>query len=355
MFGDLELPPSVFILNNLTNSANPWTYVFLLFLLLFSAFFAGCETAYADCNRHKLKAYASDGKKGAKMAIKILNLFDTTIITALIIENVTRISMSVIATVILVNLTNEALGSVLSTIIITLLVFFVGDAIPKNIAKANPDKWAVVCSYFVWFFVIILYPVSIIFRELIKFVKLFIRNKKEETEFTEDDFQDAVEDIEEKGAINEEESDIIKNAVDFGDILVKDIATKKEDIVGLDIKNCNKDYITNFFTKSKYSRLPVYNGDIDHIVGVIHVRVFLKALFTQKSVNVMSLLTQPYYVSPQLSLDEIFDGFKEHHTHLAFIRDKNGKTLAMVTMEDVLEELVEDIEETNDANVEVIS
>ena len=339
---DLDAPSTSLLLNIFTDEKSVFSYLLILVLLILSAFFAGTETAFSYCNRHRLKVYADDGKKSAKVALYIFERFEGALITTLIGTNVAHIALSVVTTIMCINVFGN-IGSLLATIISTLLVFFFGDMIPKNIAQANSEKWCMSTSFLVCALYFILYPLSLFFRLIIKFIRLFIR-KKDEDIFTEDDFQDVVERIEEEGAIDEEESDIIQNAVDFGDITVKEVYTKKENIVALDIKKCKTEYVKKFISENHFSRIPIYEGTIDNVIGVLHVRTYLHALFKNKKTTVRSVMMKPYIISPRMSIDDLFDGFKKNKTHIAIIK-AGKKTLGMVTMQDILEELVGNIDE----------
>lgn len=349
---DLDVPSAskMFIVDAINK--NVWAYVLIVVLVLLSAFFAGTETAYSYCNRHRLKVYADDGNKRAKMALYIFERFEGTLITTLIGTNIAHILLSVIATLICVAVFGN-IGSLLATILSTLVVFFLGDMLPKNIAQVNASKWCMNTSYIIYFLYILMFPISIIFRGLIAFIRLFIKQKDEDT-FTEDDFSDVVEKIEEEGVLDEEESDIIQNAIDFGDTSVKEVYTKKEDIVALDIKKCNNEYVKKFISDIPYSRIPIYEGSIDNIIGILHVKNYLRALFKNKKTTVRNVMMKPYFVSPKMSIDDLFEGFKKNKTHIAIIRMRN-KTLGMVTMQDILEELVGNIDEKDTSlNKEVL-
>ena len=351
---DLDVPSaSRFVyMSVITDPTKAYVYLILFGLLLLSAFFAGTETAYSYCNRHRLKVYADDGKKSAKLALFIFERFEATLITTLIGTNIAHIAISVLATLLCISIF-ASMGSLIATIISTILVFFFGDMIPKNIAQVNADKWCMHSSYIVIILFYLLWPISIIFRGLIALIKLIIHKKDEDT-FTEDDFQDVVEKIEEEGVLDEEESDIIQNAVDFGDITVKEVYTKKEDIVALDINKCKTEYVKKFISEKPYSRIPVYEGSIENIIGVLHVKNYLHDLFKDKKTTVRSSMMKPYFVSPRMSIDDLFDGFKRNKTHIAIIRVKN-KAIGMVTMQDILEELVGNIDEVDTSqNKEVL-
>lgn len=325
----------------------PLPYIILVCLLLLSGLFAATESAFSYCNRHHIKVLAEDGNKRAKITQKILNKYDNSLIAILIGNNVFHVAISVLSTVLVINLMKNSsrdLASLLSTLVVTLIVFLFGETIPKNIGIANADSWALNSSFFLYILIIITYPIALFFRGLITLVRLIIKDKNNEEAFTEDDFQDVVEKIEEEGVLDEEESDIIQNAVDFGDILVKDILTKKEDIIALDIKKCSHKYVQQFLLEHNYSRIPVYEDSIDNIIGVLHVRTYLREIFKHRNVSFKAVLSKPYFVDATLSLDEIFEGFKKHKTHIALVKNKN-KLIGMVTMKDVLEELVGEIDE----------
>ena len=325
----------------------PLIYVLIVLLLLFSAFFAGCESAYAYCNRHRMKVMADDGSKRAKLVLRILEHSDSTIITTLIAINICHVVTSVLTTILAIYLIGAA-GSIVATIVTTIVVFLFAEILPKNIAMLNADKWAMNASFILYFFKILFFPISIIFGLLLKVTKKTLNLDEDEDIFDEDDFSDVVEKVEEEGILDEEESDIIQAAIEFGDIKVKEVYTPRQKIVALDYDKCNKAYLKQFILSNTYSRIPVYKGSIDNIVGILHIRTYLKALFLNKNVNLKDILIAPHYVAPGAPIDEIFAGFSEHKTHIAIVRNAKGKTIGMVTMKDILEELVEDIDEESD-------
>lgn len=330
----------------IVDANGPLSYILVFVLIIVAAFFAGSEVAYSNCNRYKIKVWADDGNKRAKAALKIIDRFDDMIIAVLTATNVIHVSISVIATLVFTQLlNNEDTGSLVATIVSTILVFTFSEIIPKNIAKANADKWAINSSFVLWFFIFILYPIDIFFSLMVKLFRKLLRSKETEDNFTDDDFQDVVESISQEGVIDEEEGEIINAAVDFGEIVVGEVLTKMENIVALDVNKCTNKYLLKFIQTTNYSRIPVYQGSTDNIIGILHVRSYLKEYFKNKNVNVRSCLKKPYFVSPKIKLDEMFEGFKQHKTHIAIVVEKR-KTIGMVTMKDVLEELVSDIDES---------
>ena len=324
----------------------PLSYVLFVVLLMLSALFSSTEAAFSYCNRHRIKVKAEDGSKPAKILVKVLEKFDDAIITILIGNNIVNSCCSVIATIFAVKLLDTQ-GSFVATLVTTVVVVLFGEMLPKNFAKVNAEKWSLVVVYPIYGLMLLFWPLIKFFGGIIGlFRKMFNKTVQEEETFTEDDFQDVIEKIEEEGVLDEEESDIIQNAVDFGEIIAKDVLTKRKDIVAIEYKNCNHKYLKEFLATCNYSRIPVYKGTIDNIIGVIHTRTYLKSLFLNPSAKATSVLTKPYFVDPQVSMDEIFEGFKQHKTHVAIVT-KNGKTIGMVTMKDVLEELVSDIDESD--------
>lgn len=342
----------------IVDASSPLSYILIIGLIIIAAFFAGSEVAYSNCNRYKIKVWADDGNKRAKATIKIIDHFDDMIIATLTATNIIHVSISVIATLLFTMLlNNQDTGSLVATIVSTILVFTFSEIIPKNIAKVNADKWAINASFVLWFFIYLLYPIDIFFSLFVKLIRKIVNSKHEEDNFTDDDFQDVVDKISHEGVIDEEESEIIIAAVDFGETVVGEVLTKKEDIVSLDINKCNNKYLKKFLTTTNYSRIPVYQGSIDNIIGILHVRSYLKELWKNPKVDVRSCLKKPYYVSPKVKLDEIFEGFKQNKTHIAIVKEKR-RTIGMVTMKDVLEELVSDIDEkgtSDDRNIKKAS
>lgn len=331
----------------LTDPSGPFPYIVIGCLLLLSAFFAASESAYASCNKHRIITLADDGNKRAKVALKILNRFDSTIISSLIFINICHIGLSVLATVLLVNLYGSVIGPVLSTVLTTLIVFLFCEVIPKNIATVNADTASLNISFIFYFFKIICFPISIIFSSLLKGTKKAFNMEEDEDEFDEDDFQDVVEKVEEEGIIDEDESDIIKAAIDFGDTKVKEVLTPRNKIVALNIKDCTDEYLKDFITSTTYSRIPVYKGSLDNVIGVLHIRSYLKNLVINNDSKIEDALKPVLYVSPSAKIDDIFKGLSEKQTHIALVREKD-RVIGMVTMKDILEELVEDIEDKND-------
>ena len=334
------------------------TRIILLIILLFgSAFFSMIECALSYANKIKLRVLADEGKKGANLVLKCLDKFDNFIIAGLIGNNVVNIFFSVLTTslcsVLLTGIVNpNTLNQwtvVVSTLTATLLVFFFGEIIPKSIGKAFPTSLSRILIYPLYGLVIILFPLVMFFRGLLFIVKKIFKAKDDEVLLDEEDFQDIVYSIEEQGLIEKEESEIIQSAVEFDDMKVKQVMCPKEKIVALDIdKKLTKDELIDYILDNPYTRIPVYKDNLDHIIGILHTQKLLKSLMLKDNNNLESLLVEPIFVRPNVHIDTIFDEFKKKRTHMAVVQDKEGKTLGIVTMEDVLDELVGGLDDINE-------
>lgn len=332
--------------------------IIIIICIILGAFFAAAETALSQCNRFKIAARAEAGNKKAKVAMRILNKFDNFIVNILICINVVHIVPSSLATILLVSLmpNNSDVASLISTIGMTLIIFFFSETLPKAIANVMSDKMAEDVAIPIYFIGIILTPISLIFRFFVFFTKKIFRVKDTENQITEDDFQDTIEDIEEEGKIDAEESDLIQAAVDFGDYTVMDVMTPKEKMVCYDAKKSSRRDVLNFLENVEYSRVPVYAGDVNNIVGILHVRKYLLAVKKSRSYyfNFLSILTQPIFVNEKTKIDDMVDLFQNAHTHIAIVKNSaDNSVLGMVTMEDAIEKLVGDIDEKNPPKVKL--
>ncbi|HMM01039.1 MAG TPA: hemolysin family protein [Bacilli bacterium] len=326
-------------------SDDPLRWLIIICLILIGAFFGASETAYTSCNRIKLKVKADNGNHAARLAVKITDRIDQTLVTVLILNNLLQVAMSTLATILFVGyLKDEGLGSLVSTIVISLIIFLICDSIPKNIARAIPDKVAMINSYLIMGLVFLLWPISIIFYGLNKLLSHIFR-MKEEDKVTEEDLSNAVESIEEEGKLDADESEIIHSAIDFDSTFVNEVLTPRERIYGIDITQLTHEKLHEIILHSSYSRIPVYINNIDNIIGVLFVRSYLKKYLENPNISIQETLTPPYFVSPKVKLDDILEGFKKHSTHMAFVRDVSKHLIGMVTMEDVLEELVGETDE----------
>lgn len=332
---------------------DPISWLIIALCILLHAFFSASETALSCCNRFKIQIKADDGSKTAKLLLRIINKFDRSLTTILIGNNIAAIVVSTLSTILFLNIFNNAIGefwvSLISSISMSFIVYLLGDALPKTIARAIPDTISYGVSYVIygltWILTYII-PITLLFEGFVKLTEKMFRVKEEEP-FTEEDFENIVEKVSEEGVLEEEQSEIIQSALDFVDTNVKEVLTPRNKIYAIDIHGLTNEQIKQKLINCKYSRIPIYEKEFDNFIGVLHIKTYFKEVYMDPHVSIYSILQRPYFVSTDIMIDDLFEGFKKNHTHLALVKDSNGVIIGMVTMEDVLEELVSDIAETS--------
>ena len=327
----------------------PLSWVIISVCVLAHFFFSAGETALACANRFKMQVEADDGKKSARLVLHVCEKYDRALITVLIGSNIVAIVASAVSTVLFYNLlSNSGLVndtiSLISSIVISLLIYILGDALPKTIARSIPDTISKAFVYPIYWLMVILFPISFIFEKLAKLIEKIFRVKDENT-FDEEDFENVVENASDEGIIEEEQGDIIQSALDFADTNVKEVLTPRNKVYALNIRGLDKEKLHQIILKTDYSRIPIYDGNFDNMIGVLHIKTYISAYLRNPNVSIRRKLQKPYFVSSKIMIDDLFNGFKKHHTHVALVRDSNKKIIGMVTMDDVLEELVSDISE----------
>ncbi len=328
-----------------------WLKIVLLVVLVsFSAFFSASETAYTSLNKIRLKMMAEDGNRRAERAYALTENFDKMLSTVLIGNNIVNIASTSIATVLFVDaLNNESLGSTVSTIVMTVVILVFGEISPKSISKETPEKFAIVSAPVLKLLMFLFTPLVAFFVLWKKLLKKVFRLDNKDT-ITGDELINIVEEAEEGGGIDEIESDLIRSAISFSECPVGDILTPRVDMIAVD-KSDSLEEIGKAFDDSGFSRLPVYDGTVDSIVGVIHIRDFNKLLQTNKK-TIRSIIKPTVFVAKQMSISELLKLMQSKKTHMAVISDEYGGTTGIATMEDILEELVGEIWDEYDEVVE---
>ncbi len=326
--------------------------LFVLFVIG-GAFFGGTESAFSAMNRIRMKSKADDGDKRAKNAVFISSNFDKALTTLLIGNNITHIAAASVATLIATRLFGASdTVSLVCTVITTLVVFLFSEMIPKAFANDRSESAALFSAGFLRFLMKILSPVSAFFTLISSaFTKLFEHfiHREEEPSITEDELYDIIDTIEEEGVFNEEQGDLFKSALDFSDTHAADVMTMRGDITGIDA-SLPKDKILSIVQSSVHSRLPVYVGNIDNIIGIVHTRTYLREYMKNPRLSIRSkaVLMPAYRVKPDAMIDDLLEEMRQHKFYLAVVSDGDGKTLGLVTIEDFLEELVGEIWDEDD-------
>ena len=331
-----------------------WLIIGIICVVI-SFFSSTCETAIGLVNRFKFQVKADDGSKTAKIILKICDKYDRTISTVLITHNVSAVVLSTIGTLAfymwLASYPQlDAYIPILSSIAVTFIIYILGDILPKTIARKIPDTITTVFAWPLFFVLILLTPISIIFELFAKAIDKIFKTSQEE-EFTEEDFENVVENSTDEGVLEEEQGEIIQSVLEFEDTNVKEVLTPREKMFALDIKGLTHEKLQEILLNTNFSRIPIYEREFDNFIGVLHIKTYLQQYMENPNKSIRRMLQKPYFVSGKIMIDDLFNGFKRHHSHLAIVRNKDKKVIGMVTMEDVLEELVEDISEPNTQKV----
>ncbi len=314
-------------------------------LIIFSAYFSATETAFTSVNRIRIKNLANDGNKKAREVLDLSEKFDSMLSTILVGNNIVNIAMSSIATVLFIEL-YPVYGATIATAVITVIVLIFGEISPKSLAKENPEKFAMFSAPFLKFFMVVMAPVNWIFGCWKKLLaKLF--NADGVNPITEDELLTIVEEAETEGGIDTDQSELIQNAIEFNDLEAWDVLTPRVDIKAIEIDE-TQDEIARLFLSTGFSRLPVYEDDMDNIIGVLNQKDFhnyIRGTDTPVSEYVKPVI----FVAGSMKIAQLLKRLQTVKTHIAIIVDEYGGTAGLVTMEDIIEELVGEIYDEHDA------
>ena len=325
--------------------------------LLMSAYFSATETAFSTVSKTKLKTLVEKGNKRAALALRLSENYDRLLSTILIGNNLVNILLSSIATVFVITLCvnskdqafADSYSTLISTAAVTVVVLLFGEITPKSIAKNRPEGFAMFSAPLMQFFNWILIPFSAIFSLWTKLVAKIFRVKAD-NKMSQEELLMLVEEVQEEGSIDDEEGDLLRNAINFTEMKAEDILTHRVDLEGFDIETPMEE-IGQLFEESRFSRLLVYEDSIDKIVGVVHSKdVFTVKGLTEKSLE--EIITLPLYIHKGERIDDLLRELQTNKAHMAVVLDEYGGTLGIVTMEDILEELVGDIWDEHDEVVE---
>lgn len=321
-------------------------YLVLVVLLCFSAFFSASETAYSSLNKIRMKNYADGGNKKAKRALAVVDDFDRLLSTILVGNNVVNMASASIATVIATSIFGTS-GAAVATTVMTILVLIFGEILPKTLAKENSESIAMKTGGLLRFFIKLLTPVVFFFVKIKEFSLRLLKGAEAQPSVTEEELKYIVESIEQEGVLEEQESDLVQSALDFDEITVQEILTPRVDLVTIDVED-PLDEALEVVLGAHFSRIPVYRGTVDNIIGVLQVRDLLKAVVQKTDTRLSHLVTDCVFVHKTMKISTLLAEFKAKKLHLAVVTDDYGGTMGIVTMEDVLEQLVGDIWDESD-------
>ena len=321
----------------------------LVVLVILSAFFSATETAFTSLNRIRLKSKADGGNKRAALALRMVDDYDNLLSTILVGNNIVNLSASSLATILFTEGLKLRNGAVISTVVITVVVLIFGEVSPKSLAKEFPETFAMFSAPIMRVLVTVLSPLNLLFRQLKKLLsKVF--HGDEDDGITEEELITMVDQAEDEGGLNQHESELIRSAIEFNDMEVDEILTPRVDIVAVEDTDSMEE-IARTFAESGYSRLPVYHEDIDDVVGVIHEKDFHAARYRGKS-DVKSIISPMLYTTGNTKISDLLRILQREKAHMVVVVDEYGGTEGLVTLEDIVEELVGEIWDEHDEVIE---
>ena len=316
----------------------------MVICVILSGYFSATETAFSSVNRTRLKAMAEKGDKKAELALKLAEDYDKLISTILIGNNVVNIALASIGTLFFVDLMGDR-GATVSTAVITVVVLIFGEITPKSIAKDYPEKFAMFSAPFINMLIVLLTPLNFLFGLWKKLVGMIFKGEQD-AGMSQEELLLLVEEVQQDGAIDESEGELLRNAIEFGDLEARDILTHRVDLEAVPT-DATKEEVAALFTESRFSRLLVYEDSIDKIVGVIHQKDFYTGTGIVDA-PLKEIMTEPLYIHQTEKVDDLLQLLRTNKSHMAIVIDEYGGTMGIVTMEDILEELVGEIWDEHD-------
>lgn len=317
----------------------------IILLISFSAFFSGSETAISTANRIRLRAAAEKGDKKSARALRLAENYDKTLTTILVGNNIVNILSTSILTVVCLALFGES-GTGIATAVMTVLILIFGEILPKSLSKETADKTVLWMAIPLNFLVIVLTPVSSLFSALKNGVTKLFNVSSSDDSVSEEELMFIIEESEEKGVLEEQESDLVRSALEFDEISISEILVPRVSVTAVEI-NQPIEEIREIFRTEMYSRLPVYEKTIDSIVGIITLKSFMR-LEDEENPSIRSILQKPLYVSALKPINQVMHEMQKAKQHMAVVMDQFGGTEGIVTMEDIIEELVGEIYDESD-------
>lgn len=317
----------------------------MVICIILSGYFSATETAFSSLNKTRIKYMAEKGSKRAKRTLQLADNYDKLIATILIGNNIVNISTASIGTLLFVDLMGQELGATVSTVVVTIVVLIFGEITPKSIAKDYPERFAMFSAPMIGALLWLFTPLNFLFSLWKKLVALLFHSD-EEDKMSQEELLLLLEEVEQEGAIDKSEGTLLRNAVEFGDLEVQSILTHRVDLEAVEV-NATKEEVAAKFTETRFSRLLVYEETIDKIVGVLHLKDFYDGMGINPK-PLRDIMTPPLFIHQTEKVDDLLQLLKANKSHIAVVIDEYGGTLGIVTMEDILEELVGEIWDEHD-------
>ena len=321
----------------------------LVFLVACSAFFSASETAFSSLNQIRLKSRAEDGDASAARVLAMAEKYDKLLSTILIGNNIVNIAAASIGTILFTRALGAERGATMSTIVLTIVVLIFGEVTPKSLAKEMPETVATAVSPMLNLLMVLFTPLTWLFSQWKRLLGHFVHSTEEDT-ITEGELMTMVSEAENDGELTDRESELIRSAIEFDDVEVEEILTPRVDVVAVE-DNTSLDEVAQTFAESGYSRLPVYHDTIDNIIGVVHEKDFYLARL-KKETSLEELVKPTLYTTGSTQISQLLRTLREQHHHMAVVVDEYGGTEGIITLEDILEELVGEIWDEHDEATE---
>ena len=321
--------------------------LWMLLLVSLSAYFSATETAFSSFNRIRLKNMAENGNRKAALALRLADNYDRMLSTILVGNNIVNILLTTVATLFFVSL-SKTYGATISTVVSTVVVLIFGEITPKSLAKDHAESFAMTSAPILRCVMVVLYPINWIFTQWKKLLNALFKSPEEQA-VTEEDLLTIVDEAEQGGSINEQESDLLRRVISFNDREAVDILIPRVDVAALDVESSYEE-IESLFDETGYSRLPVYQESIDNIIGVVHYKNFMR----RRGASLTQVMSPVVFVPPTMKIRLLLTQLQQEKSHIAIVADEYGGTLGIVTMEDILEELVGEIWDEHDDVIENI-
>ena len=329
-------------------------YLLIFFLLLGSAFFSGTEIAYTSLSKLKMKRDSDNPTAVQKLVGFIYNHYDYALSTVLVGNNLVNIGATSVATVLAVNLAvrmdgriTDETASTIVTLVMTVLILIIGEITPKMVARRCSEIIAKLAAWPLLVLMILFFPVVWITTGIVNVFSILWKRDEKAVTITEEELENLLDTAEDEGVIDENETELLQSALEFTDLDAADILTPRIDVIGFELHD-SMEYILNTIAETQFSRYPVYERTIDHVVGILYVKHLLKELVDNRDVQLTDLLLEPVYIPKTMKLHDIMDEFRSHQSHMVIVADEYGGIMGVVTMEDVLEQLVGEIWDEND-------
>ena len=321
--------------------------IVIVVCLICSAFFSSSEIAFASANKLRLKRAAEEnGSAVSKLAYKIYNNYESALATILIGNNLVNIASESVATVIVIGLLGAS-NAWIATVVMTVIVLICGEIVPKIVVKTMPETFSTIFAIPLYVLMIITKPIVVFVDGLVKILSNFWKKGVDTTPISKEELETILDTVEDEGIIDEEKYDLLQNTFDFNEVQAYEIITPRVDMTAIDIES-DRESMLELILNSIHTRIPVYKDTIDNIIGILHVNLVMRELTDNPDADILSSLLEPVFVHKTTSLDDVLDLMRVNRNHLVVVTDEYGGVMGILTMEDVVEQLVGDIWDEND-------